>query len=232
MNYKRLLELFWEFSEIITDMHALYLDSVVGYELIHKGLEEYQEEIRKLLGNDECATQEFQDTCSIEYKHFSGKDHQLVSMSPVMEQGALRERVVKNGKNVHILGNQIVVTAYSYWEDYLRIEIGKAVGVLPANATNTDETREILNREVVSDFWGDLRHLRNSIVHSHGIANEKMAKCKTIKWFKPGQPILLNYEMMKALFLCMGLYRNELHKMSLPTPVTLKIPINSTLTQN
>ena len=33
MNYPRLLELFWEFSQLIEDMHALYLDSVVGYEI-------------------------------------------------------------------------------------------------------------------------------------------------------------------------------------------------------
>ena len=140
-----------------------------------------------------------------------------------MRQGALRERVIPNGKNVHALGNQLVVSAYSYWEEYLRVEIGKAKGVLPAEAQNTEEAKKVLNREVVSDFWGDLRHLRNSIVHSQGIASEKMADCKIIKWFKPGQPILLNYEMMRALFLCMGHYRNQLHSMSLP-PRTIRIP--------
>jgi hypothetical protein len=128
-----------------------------------------------------------------------------------------------NGQNAQSLGNLLVVSAYAYWEEHLRIEIGKAKGVIPTDARNTDKVRDILNREVVSDFWGDLRHLRNSIVHSHGVASSEVAKCKVITWFKPGEKIALNYQMVRALFICMGTYRNEVHKMQFP-PRFIQIP--------
>lgn len=140
-----------------------------------------------------------------------------------MKQGDLRARIEANGRNTQTLGNMLVVSAYAYWEEYLRIEIGKAKGVLPVDAKNSEENRAILSKAVVSDFWGDLRYLRNSIVHSHGVASSDMAKCKVIKWFKPGDKIVLNYQMVRALFLCMGAYRNEIHKMQFP-PSYITIP--------
>lgn len=224
MNYPRFNELFWEFSKFIEGLHALYLDSIVGYELLNERLEEHQKKTRNLLGQHECATREFQDTCSIAYEHLGGGDHRLVSMSPLMRQGELRKRIEPNGQNAQSLGNLLVVSAYAYWEEYLRIEIGKAKGVIPDDAVNTDKVRVILNREVVSEFWGDLRHLRNSIVHSGGVANSEVAKCKAITWFKPGERIVLNYQMVRALLLCMGAYRNEVHKMQFP-PRPIQIPI-------
>lgn len=223
MNYPRFKELFWEFSSFIEGLHALYLDSIVGYELLNERLEKHQKQTRDFLGQHEYATQEFQDTCSIAYEHLGGGDHRLVSMSPLMRQGELRRRIEPNGQNAQSLGNLLVVSAYAYWEEYLRIEIGKAKGVIPADAGNTNKVRDILNQEVVSDFWGDLRHLRNSIVHSSGLANSEVAKCKVITWFKPGERILLNYQMVRALFLCMGAYRNEVHKMQFP-PRFIQIP--------
>jgi hypothetical protein len=76
------------------------------------------------------------------------------------------------------------VSAYAYWEEYLRIEVGKAMGVLPPTARANEATRKILNKHVVSDFWGDMRYIRNSIVHSNGIANDEVKKCRVLKWFK------------------------------------------------
>jgi hypothetical protein len=216
MNYPRFNELFWEFSEFIENLHALYIDSIVGYEFLHEKLEHHQDQMRTILGSHEYATKEFQDTCSIAYTSLGGSEHNLVSASPVMKQGDLRRRIESNGKNSQTLANLIIVSAYSYWEEYLRIEIGKAKGALPQNATNTDSTRKILNTEVVSDFWGDIRHLRNSIIHNRGIANKEMKKCKIIVWFKPDDKISLNYNMINSIFKCMGLYRNEVHNMQFP----------------
>lgn len=223
MNYQRFNELFREFSTFIEGLHALYLDSIVGYELLHERLEKHQDQTRDVLGEHEYAAQEFQDTCSIAYEHLGGSGHRLVSMSPLMRQGELRRRIKPDGQNAQSLGNLLVVSAYAYWEEYLRIEIGKAKGVIAADAGNATEVRDILNREVVSDFWGDLRHLRNSIVHSRGVANSDVAKCKVITWFRPGEKVVLNYQMIRALFLCMGAYRNEIHKMQFP-PRFIKIP--------
>lgn len=216
VNRPRLLELFWEFAAKIEAMHSLYLDSIVGYSLLHERLLDHQDKVRSFLGNHEFATQEFQNTCSIAYRSLSNLDFHPVSMSPVMRQGALALRVSNDGENTLLLGNQCIVTAYTYWEEYLRLEIGKAFGKLPLDATLTEDNRKILNKHITSDFWGDIRYLRHSIVHGNGIATSDIARCKQIKWFKPGDPIVLTYDRMRALFICMGHYRNEIHQWSLP----------------
>lgn len=225
MNYPRFNELFWEFAEFIEDLHALFLDSVVGYELMHENLDRHQSDLRKILGSHEYATKEFQDTCSIAYKDLGGQDHQLVSTSPLMKQGALRSRIEPDGKNTRTLGNMVIVSSYAYWEEYLRIEIGKAMGVLESDATNTKATSAILNKEVKNDFWGDMRYLRNSILHAHGVANSDVDRCKVIKWFKSGDKIVLGYQQIREIFLYLGAYRNEIHKMQFPSRA-IRIPFN------
>ncbi len=226
MDYKRLLELFWEFGSKLEALSTLYLDSIAGYSILHERLLAKQENVKRLLGDDECASVEFQDTCSVIYKHICGKDFVPIATSPVMKQGAMKKRVCENGQNYLLLGNLCVVSAYSYWEEYLRIEIGIAIGVLRKGSKNSDEVRKILNQHVKSDFWGDMRYLRNSIVHNNGIACSDMSKCKFIKWFKPGQRIELDYDKMREIFLLMGQFRNGLHSMSLPPQKGIRIPVS------
>jgi hypothetical protein len=223
-NCERLLELFWQFASKLEELHTLYLDSLVGYSILHERLNSHQDAVRAVLGEHEYATKEFQDTCSIVYKNLSNRDFTPVSMSPVMKQGEMRGRVEDDGRNTLLLGNQCLVSAYAYWEEYLRMEIGKAIGVLSQDAKADEEARKILNQHVKSDLWGDIRNIRNSLVHNNGIANSEVSKCKLIKWFSPGQPIELSHERMRTIFLALGQFRNELHTMSLPPPRKLHIP--------
>jgi hypothetical protein len=128
---------------------------LVGYSILHERLQTHQESIRQVLGDHEYATEEFQDTCSMIYKHLSNRDYSPVSMSPIMKQGDIKRRVVDGGQNTLLHGRQSVVSAYVYWEEYLRIEVGKALGVLPPAARASEKTMQVLNKHVVSDFWGD-----------------------------------------------------------------------------
>jgi hypothetical protein len=223
-NHSRLLDLFWQFASKLEELHTLYLDSLVGYSILHERLNSHQDAIRELFGDHEYGTREFQDTCSIVYKDLSNRDFTPVSTSPVMKQGKMRVRVEDDGKNALLLGNQCLVSAYAYWEEYLRVEIGKAIGVLPQDAKADEDARKVLNKHVKSDLWGDIRYIRNSLVHNNGIANSEMSKCKIIKWFSPGQSIVLNHDRMRIIFLALGKYRNELHEMSLPPKRTIHIP--------
>ena len=160
MNHRRFLELFWDFARHIEALHTLYLDSLVGYSILHERLQGHQESVRELLGDHEYATEEFQDTCLMSYKHISNCDYRPVSMSPVMKQGDMKQRLTDNGQNALLLAQQCVVTAYAYWEEYLRVEVGKAMGVLPSTARANEAPRKLLNKHVVSDFWGDRRHTK------------------------------------------------------------------------
>lgn len=224
MDYNRLLELFWEFNAQIVALHTLYLDSIAGYSILLERLLAHQGGLKKILGNHEYATTEFQDTCSVSYKHLCKKDFDPISMSPVMKQGDMKGRISENGCNYLLLGNLCIVSAYSYWEEYLRIEIGIAFGVLRKGSKNSEKTRKILNKYVKSDFWGDMRCLRNSIVHNNGIANSDMSKCKIIKYFSPGQKIGLDYNKIREIFFLMGKFRNALHTMSLPPQEGMRVP--------
>jgi hypothetical protein len=216
MNHARLLELFWEFSRHLEAQSTLYLDSAVGYSILHERLQEYQDSTRRVLGDSEYGSEAFQDTCSMLYKHISNCDYTPVSMSPVMKQGEMKSRLKQDGRNALLLGQQCIVSVYAYWEEYLRIEIGKAIGVLPADATQSEETRKVLNQHVADDLWGDIRHIRNGIVHANGIATAEIQKCKLIKWFRQGETIDLTFERMRALFLALAYYRNKIHDMALP----------------
>ena len=56
--------------------------------------------------------------------------------------------------------------------------------------SNTSEDPRAIPWEM--DAMGDFRHVRNDLVHNNGIASTKeIGKCKVLKWFKPGDKIIL-----------------------------------------
>jgi hypothetical protein len=225
MNHNRFLDLFCEFNDFIVSLHTLYLDSIIGYEALHNAVKIQQNQIVKHLGECEVAEEKFQDQCSISYKELCGEEHHVVSMSPLMKQGEIKNRTKTNGHNWVLIGRQCVVSAYTYWEEYLRLEIAYALEVLnPEEQKEKKEIEKILNKHVSDDFWGDIRHFRNSIVHKNGIANSDVAKCKILKWFTPGEPLNLDQAKMRVIFLSMGRYRNTLHSLSSPPRKGIIIP--------
>lgn len=215
INHKRFLELFWEFNEFIVSLHTLYLDSIIGYEALHNAVLTHQADLLRLLGECEVTEEEFQDKCGMTYGDLCNEEHSVVSLSPVMKQGDIKKRTNKNGTNTILLGRQCIVAACSYWEGYLRKEVGVALGVLDFKKHKGEKIKEILDEYVRDDFWGDICKLRNSIVHNKGVASSKM-KCKIIKWFSHGESINLDSQKMRFIFFNMGRYRNYLHTLSLP----------------
>ena len=41
------------------------------------------------------------------------------------------------------------------------------------------------------DVIGDLRRIRNDVVHNAIASEEETGKCKVLRWFKPGEPMIL-----------------------------------------
>lgn len=224
MNHRRFLQLFEEFAVTLEEQHTYYLDSIIGFSVLHERMVAQQLDLRKILGDHELASEEFLDTCSTLYKQLSDQDFTPMSLSPVMKQGQVKARNKENGRNSLILGANCVVALYSYWEEYLRVEIGIAKGVLKKGATNNEESRDVLNRHVIYDIWGNLRHLRNSIVHTNGVAYSKITGCKIIKCFSPGDKIELDFEKMRAIFMLLAHFRNELNSMSFPPRKSIRLP--------
>lgn len=76
------------------------------------------------------------------------------------------------------MGRDWVVSIYQAWEDDLRPRIAKAARVAKA--------------DVISEVFGDLRHIRHDIVHRRGVATaEHSAKATLLGWFGAGEPIVI-----------------------------------------
>ena len=195
----------------------MYIESIIGYSWIHRHVVNHQNSIKELLGECEVTEQEFQNECSITYKSICGVDITPALLSPVMKQGDVLSRNSPGGQNEIVIGQQCIVSVYSYWEEYLRLEIAKAKGLVAEEASLTNQVKEILAEHLSFDIWGDIRHLRNSIVHNNGMATKECGKeTKIFKWFKEGESISLPYNIMRRIFLEIAIFRNQIHSWSLP----------------
>ena len=72
------------------------------------------------------------------------------------------------------------------------------------------KTRDLLGKEgilVQVDCMGDLRHIRNDLIHSGFATKEHSGKCEVLKWFKPGEQIVLTTDHVFDLLNQMGFIR-------------------------
>ena len=112
----------------------------------------------------------------------------------------IAERISRNAygaENATFVGNMALVMIYSYWEDHYRTQIATALGLVKGD-------------DLKSDVMGDIRRLRQSIVHHRGIATDEIACCKVLTWFAPGDHIFLNEEMFLQLISYVRAYLAEL----------------------
>lgn len=83
------------------------------------------------------------------------------------------------GRNQRLLGNLIIVSIYSFGEHYYREKIALEIGFQKPN-------------DLKVPVLGDVGHLRNSILHYNGRAYKKIKKCEVLRWFQPGDEIILD----------------------------------------
>lgn len=70
-----------------------------------------------------------------------------------------------------------IALIFSRWEKHYRPLFAEAAGV------REDQVR--------SDVMGDIRHLRNDVVHNRGIAGKNTRKCEVLTRFRDGDRIVL-----------------------------------------
>lgn len=92
-------------------------------------------------------------------------------------QANIKQRNFKDGSNSVFMGQVCLIAIFQYWEDYYRGEIAKAIG--------------IEKNDLKSDIFGDLRLIRNSIVHHRGIAKKETEGCKILNKFNKGESIII-----------------------------------------
>lgn len=93
-----------------------------------------------------------------------------------------------DGSNTQQHSQAILVFLFTYWEDEIRPRLAKSM--------------EVDANEIKSDIMGDLRILRNVILHSKGIIRpDKYKSLKLLgEMFSIDQPIHVSYENMHKIF--------------------------------
>ncbi len=221
VNYKRLNQLANEFTELWKRIQSLYLDAAAGFALVRSTVERDQAKIRELLRGTEFDSEAFQDTTSFTYKKVFAGDF-CTSGIHQAKQGEVKARNAPDGDNFVLLGQLCIVSFYDFWNDYLRREYVIAKGVLDESADH-EAAQAAMRTHASHDLWGDIRLLRQSIVHNRGRAVSEITSCKLIQWFKPGDLICLTPEHMRVLLVALLVYHNELFAEQFP-PHYITIP--------
>lgn len=211
IDYLRLRQLSVEFTAVWERLQALYLDAAAGFALLREHVERDQTQLRAIVQGTELDSDQFRDTRLFSYEQIFSGDFCTSSIHRAT-QGEVKSRNSPNGTNFAIMGQICLVSFYDFWNDYLRREYVVAKGKLKPTENRETVINEALQNYASYDLWGDIRHLRTSIVHNQGIATSDVTRCQLIKWFQPGDEIALTPNHMRALFLALLRYRNELFK--------------------
>jgi hypothetical protein len=214
-DFKRLHELYEEFMALWRRLQAFYLDAAAGFEFVFQHVRSEQAKARNFVEGSELDSEAFQDTRSFTYAEIFDESF-CTSAIHRATQGEVKARNAANGANFTTLGQVCLVSFYDFWNDYLRREYVVAKGHLDPNERDDEVVKARLRAHASHDLWGDMHYLRVSIVHNRGIATSDVAKCKLMKWFKPGDPIFLTPSHMRAIFMGMLIYSNELFSEHLP----------------
>jgi len=180
-----------EFEQVVEVIYGIYLDSVLGFGLII----EKQNWMRQQQAEKLHFTSEQSDNSHLIY----GVGDPNIPESYTLHECTLRklrERNEKDGLNYKIIGNLCLVLVYQFWEDNCRHKLEDISG-LPRNA-------------ILSPLWGDIGHLRNSIIHKNGIAIDDVNKCSVLTWFKAGEEISINDKQFEMLI---SQVKKELHEL-------------------
>jgi hypothetical protein len=215
-DYQRLGELSDEFTETWKRLQALYLDAAAGFSFVRQHVETEQAQAREFVRGTELDSEQFQNMRAFTYAQIFSEESFCTSGIHEATQGEVKARNSPGGNNFTTLGQLCLVAFYDFWNDYLRREYVIAKGHLDENEEDQSVVDASLRKHASHDLWGDLRLLRQSIVHNQGVATSDVTRCKLIKWFSPGDPISITPEHMQAIFVALLRYRNELFSEQFP----------------
>jgi hypothetical protein len=105
-------------------------------------------------------------------------------------------RNMETGSNFRFIGNMCLISIYQYWEDDYRKKIAELLG----------KKKDALKEPIM----GDMRLLRNSIIHHRAIAKKEVEECALLNWYKEGDQIFINKDQFKEIIKHIRAYINKL----------------------
>ncbi len=168
-----------EFNDRVDHAYGLYLDATVAMARWADFLREGQNKILEGIRDKPGSPKTVEELDKVPFSYATGDPNDPASLiqheSP---QGELKARNGRGGTNEREMSRLLILTMYQFWEDHYRRIFAAKIG------------KE--KNEIVSDYFGDIRLIRNAIVHHRNVATEEILKCKVLKLFRPGEEIYLN----------------------------------------
>lgn len=171
-----------EYIDFVNQQVGVYMDAIAGFAGHHARVER---QVCRVMRKTKLKKSDEKPVVWASYEDPSKPD--IIHNRIIRSNDYLSSNYV-DGSNTQQHSQAILVFLYTYWEDEIRPRLAKSMGV----AAN----------EIKSDIMGDLRILRNVILHSKGIIRPN--KFKNLKllneMFSVDQPIHVSYENMHKIF--------------------------------
>ena len=172
-----------DFIEEVNEINGLYLDTVNGYKAKVREIDRAKIQLKAMYKTQGGKfDEEAFEKGNFKYRD-SSVDKTVDIFSHETSMKNLRERTAEDGQNYIKIGNLCLAQIYQLWEDKYRNRIATDLG--------------IDRNDLKSDIFGDIRLIRISIMHHHGIALKEIEKTKIFQWFKEGDQIYLNQEIFQ-----------------------------------
>lgn len=175
-----------EFLYVVDAVFGVYLDAITGFRLLAEKIEMAQGQMladfKKT--DPEKANVEYLDSVSFTY----GKGDPNTTDAVLLHertQGQVKAQNKEGAQNYRFMGNMFVITVYQYWEDHYRARLAEALG-MKKNALK-------------APIMGDLRLLRQAIIHHHGVATKDVKKCQLLKWYEAGDEVFINQPKLEEI---------------------------------
>jgi len=173
-----------EFIDFVNLQVGVYMNSIAGFSGAKIEMERQvarvlrAQYIKKDARGDQVIThQSFEDPRSPDVIH-----SRIVTAEVFIQENSL------GGINQRQLSYSVIVFIFTYWEDEIRPRLAAAL--------------DIATKDVKSEIMGDLRCIRNSILHTKGVFTsqwyEKLVLLKDC--FEVGRQIEISYELMHQIF--------------------------------
>ena len=173
-----------EFIDFVNLQVGVYMNSIAGFSGAKMQMERQvarvlraQSRKKDARGDQVITNQSFEDPQSPDVVH-----SRIVTAENFIEENS------PGGINQRQLSYSVIVFIYTYWEDEIRPRLAKVAG----------EDK----KSVTSDIMGDLRCIRNSILHTKGVFtpewHEKLVVLKDC--FAVDEQIETSYELMHQIF--------------------------------
>lgn len=175
-----ILDIREEFLAVLNTVCGFFMDSQAAFILFRKQLDESDKLKMAMLQKDHP---EFANEDYLQNTHFyygteppTNPESRPLQMSTNQE---VHSRNALDGINQILLGNLSIVFIYQLWEDNYRSRFSNALGL------SKDDLK--------ADVFGDLRYLRQSIVHNQSRAISEVEKCRLIKWYSHQDNIFITF---------------------------------------